>query len=45
MADDQLNGPTEFEDLIVRAHASEVSGGDLMLAVLDTTDVVTSGGS
>lgn len=43
MADDRVNGPTEFENLIVRARAGGVSRGDLMLAFLETTVVVPSG--
>jgi hypothetical protein len=43
MADDRLSGPTEFEALIARARAGEISRADLMLAFLDTMIVVPSG--
>ena len=43
MADDRVSGPTEFETLIARARAGEVSRADVMLAFLDTMVVVPSG--
>jgi SseB protein N-terminal domain len=43
MADDRLSGQTEFETLIARARAGEVSRADLILAFLDTMVVVPSG--